>query len=672
MKQSVESSRRSTWHRFFVLPINFIFMEIIIRIVSGAGFWDTGLIFSVLLSASVGFIFTVLCSLYSEKANRRLLLGIQCALSIWYCVQIIYRSFFGRFLIIYSLFVGGADQIIASGLVQNTLGAILSCWWTFPVLALPVVHIWLYTRRFTIDKINIKGCLWRLAAGFSAFGLLIGIGYLVPSVREVQRDVFNKEASVKTFGLFRAELMDIRCNILKIGGKGKLEIVPTDAPVDTPKEPEYKPQVMDIDFAALAQSETDEDIQNLHHYFANETPSYQNEYTGMFEGYNLIQITAEGFSPYAIDKEITPTLYKMYSGGFQFTNFYTPLWEVSTFDGEYCATTGLIPKSGVWSYYLAGEEQVLLPFTMPQQFRHDGLEKVRAYHNHTYSYYHRDISHKNIGFIYKGIGNGLEESVNGKLWPESDVEMLKATTAEYLNEGRFMTYYMTVSGHLEYNFDGNAMASRHKEEVSALPYSEAVRAYYACNLELDLAMEHLLAELEKAGVADKTLIVITPDHYPYGLEDKSSDNPYHYFDEIAGHSIDPNFELYKSCLLIYSPSMTEPVVVDKYCSSLDVIPTLNNLLGFEYDSRLLMGRDILSTADPLVLFMDRSFITDKGKYNATTGVFECFAGQTLQNEQEYVDKMKKIVSNKFKVSASMLDNDYYRTVISREHYLPEN
>lgn len=671
MKPINEQNRSNKWHRFLVLPVNLIFMEMIIRIVSGTRFWNVGLIFSLLFSVVIGGIFTLLCSFFEEKVNRRLLFGVQCALSVWYVVQIIYRSFFGRFLIIYSLFVGGADQIIASGLVENTLGAILNCWWSFLVLALPIVHTYLYTRRFRIGKIGWKGCLWRLGAGLCSFALIVGIGYLVPSVYAVQTDVFNKENSVKTFGLFRAELMDVRCNVLRLGGKGKIEIVPTDTPTEEiPPKPEYKPQVMDVDFDALAQSETDKELQELHLYFANETPTYQNEYTGMFEGYNLIQITAEGFSPYAIDKELTPTLYKMQTEGFNFTNFYTPLWEVSTFDGEYCATTGLIPKSGVWSYYQAGKEQMLLPFTMPQQFLHSGLTKVRAYHNHTYSYYHRDISHENLGFIYKGIGNGLEQSVNGRLWPESDLEMLQGTTAEYLDGERFMTYYMTVSGHLEYNFDGNAMASRHYDKVQGLPYSEAVRAYYACNLELDLAMEHLLSELEKAGVADKTLIVITPDHYPYGLEDKTKENPYLYFDEIAGHSIEQNFELYKSSLLIYSPSMKAPVTVDKYCSSLDIIPTLNNLLGFEYDSRLLMGRDIFSTAEPLVIFLNRSFITDKGAYNAETKEFISF-GAPLENEAEYVERMKKVVSNKFKVSAAMLESDYYRTVIDREHYFSE-
>ncbi len=665
MKQLLE--RRTAWHRFFVLPINLIFMEIIIRVLSGATFFGWGLAPTLLFSVVLGGILTVLCSFFGEKVNRRMLIGVQCALSVWYCVQIIYQSFFGRFMIIYSIFAGGADQVIASGLVTNTLGAIANCWWAFLVLALPILHIWLYTRRFEIARLRWTGGLWRLAAGLASFWLIVAAGFLVPALREVQTDVFNKEVSVKTFGLLRAELMDIRCNVFGIGGKGKIEIVPAVTPVEpVPEQPEYKPQVMDIDFAALAETETDRELAQLHSYFANEQPSFENEYTGMFEGYNLIQITAEGFSPYAIHPEITPTLYKMQTEGFNFTNFYTPLWEVSTFDGEYTATTGLIPKSGVWSYYQAGQEQVLLPFTMPQQYLHSGMEKVRAYHNHTYSYYHRDVSHTNLGYIYKGIGNGLEQVVNAKRWPESDVEMIEGTVGEYLDGTPFMTYYMTVSGHMEYGFDDNSMCALHKNEVEGLPYSDTVRAYYACNIELDLAMEKLLLALEQAGVADKTLIIITPDHYPYGLEDSTEENPYLYIDELAGHRVETNFELYKSCLILYSPSMEKPVTVDKYCSSLDIIPTLNNLLGFEYDSRLLMGRDILSESEPLVIFLNRSWITDQGRYNAETDVFEAFV--PITDEEAYVERMKTTVSNKFKVSAAMLDNDYFRAVTDREHY----
>ena len=100
-------------------------------------------------------------------------------------------------------------------------------------------------------------------------------------------------------------------------------------------------------------------------------------------------------------------------------------------------------------------------------------------------------------------------------------------------------------------------------------------------------MEYLLDQLDKAGIADKTLIAISADHYPYGLEDNE-------IDDLAGHVVEKNFELYKSPFILYTKGM-EPVTIDKPCSSLDIIPTLSNLLGLEYDSRLLMGKDIFQT-----------------------------------------------------------------------------
>lgn len=664
---------KQMWHRWLVLPLNIIFMELIIRIVAGVRFFDVELIAVLLNSIAFGGIITALCSFYSSKVGSRLLLGVQIGLSVWYCVQIVYHSFFGKFLIFYSIFAGGTNQIIASGLVQNTLGAIADCWWAFFVMAAPAVGMGLYLKKYPLPQLGVKGSLWRAMLGIVTYLLIIALGCCIPSLREVQQDAYNKERSVKSFGLLRAELMDIRCNILGLGGTGELEIVEVGAQPSSEQEeePQYADNVMNIDFEALAAAETDEVIRGLHEYFANERPSAQNEYTGMFEGYNLIQITAEGFSHYAIDEYITPTLYKMQTEGFNFTNFYTPIWEVSTFDGEYCATTGLIPKSGVWSYYQAGEEQVLLPFTMPQQFLNDGLETVRAYHNHTYSYYHRDVSHPNLGFIYEGLGNGLEDVVNGNRWPESDVEMIEGTVADYLTGQRFMTYYMTVSGHLEYGFNDNSIAYKNQAAVTDLPYSDTVRAYYACNIELDRAMEKLLTALQEAGMADNTVIVITPDHYPYGLEQREQENPYLYFDELAGHSIDTAFELYKSCLIVYSPSMERGITIDKLCSSVDIIPTLNNLFGFEYDSRLLIGRDILSDSDPLVIFLNRSWITEKGSYNAETEEFTLFEGQTVEDEEAYIETVKTVVSNKFKVSAQILDNDYYSLVVDREHHYSE-
>ena len=121
-------------------------------------------------------------------------------------------------------------------------------------------------------------------------------------------------------------------------------------PVPETKPVEYGDNVLEIDFTALAAAETNATLKNMHEYFAAQTPTKKNEMTGIFQGCNLVMMTCEGFSQYVVDPVRTPTLYKMMTKGINFTNFYTPIWSVSTSDGEYVACQGLIPKSGVWSF----------------------------------------------------------------------------------------------------------------------------------------------------------------------------------------------------------------------------------------------------------------------------------------------------------------------------------
>ena len=206
---------------------------------------------------------------------------------------------------------------------------------------------------------------------------------------------------------------------------------------------------------------------------------------------------------------------------------------------------------------------------------------------------------------------------------------------------------------MKYNYESNSMARRHWSQVSDLGYSEAVTAYLACQMELELAMESLVNQLEEAGKLDDTVIVLSADHYPYGLTDEE-------YSELLGHEVDPVFEIYKNTLILWSADIDEPVHVDKFCSSLDVMPTLANLFGLEYDSRLIMGRDILSDEPGLVIFSNYSFITDKGRYDSTTDTFQMWDGS--EPDPEYVAERLSEVQNRVAYSASILDNDYYRVV----------
>lgn len=655
---------------FTIFPISIILMELVLKLCTVNTFFDLGLLFMPLFSVSAGLFVGLICSLFKEKINNFVAKIFLFLLALIFSVQTVYHWCFDKYLILYSVGAGGTGQIIEEGIIDKTISTIEAC--ILPILfyfAVAVIGCILITKKRVVF---LKRTTLKTLMGFAAnliyrFSIIL-LAIIIPTSGEIYSQTFDPNLTVGFFGLMTTESMDLRYNILGVGRSSKivsgsksdtLESSSQNSSSKTVSVNSNKSQVMNFDFKSLAANETDTEVKELHDFFSTRTPTNKNEYTGKYSGYNLIYITAEGFSPYAIDKELTPTLYKMYNKGYKFTNFYTPIWGVSTSDGEYVNCTGLIPKSGVWSFYRSGAQKNNMYFTMGRQFLNSGTQKVYAYHNHTYSYYHRDVSHPNMGYTYKGYGNGLENSLT-KSWPESDLEMIEATADEYITSNSpFHAYYMTVSGHMDYTFTGNAIARKNRKYVESLNTSETVKAYYACNIELDRAMKLLLDKLEAAGVAEKTLIVISPDHYPYGLEDKESENKYHYIEELAGHSIETNFELYKSVLLMYCPEMTESVTVDKYCSSLDILPTLSNLFGFEYDSRLLMGKDIFSDSEQLVVFSNRSFITNKGMYNSQTRKFTSFDGSELNVSEEYLLKIKKEVNNMFVASAGILDCDYY-------------
>ena len=200
------------------------------------------------------------------------------------------------------------------------------------------------------------------------------------------------------------------------------------------------------------------------------------------------------------------------------------------------------------------------------------------------------------------------------------------------------------------------MSARHYDAVRDLPYSEPVKCYLACQLELELAMTRLVNQLEAAGKLDDTVIALSADHYPYGLTDEE-------YSELLGHPVDPVFEIYKNTFILWNSELEGTSVrVDKYCSSLDVMPTLSNLFGLDYDSRLIMGTDILSNRDPLVIFANYSFINEAGYYNSAADLFTRWDGR--EPDLEKVAEMVAEVQNRVAYSAAILDYDYYRLALN--------
>lgn len=425
------------------------------------------------------------------------------------------------------------------------------------------------------------------------------------------------------------------------------------------QEPDTSPNAWAINMEQLAaMSQGNKETKWLAEYLAGLTPTNRNEYTGMFKGYNLIFLTAEGFSTYAVREDLTPTLYKMLHSSFVFNNYYVPLWQTSTSDGEYVNCTGLIPD-GQRSMKKSAANN--MAYTLPRFFATEGVYSW-GYHDHNLSYYDRHLTHPNLGYDFKAskLGDLSEEEwgdhifvmENPGAWPASDYDMMVGTIPEYINADRFHVYYMTVSGHVNYSFTGNRMARKNKDAVMGLDMTENAQAYIACHIEVDKALQYLLEQLELAGKLENTVICLSADHYPYGMTQEQ-------YNELAGKDLSGDLDIYRNSLILWNAGMEEPVVVDKACCSVDVLPTLLNLFGFDFDSRMYAGRDIFSDEEGLVICNDKSFVSDTVAYNRKLKTTTWLKDLSPEEQEAYMAAKQLDVKNRYLFSAYILRNNYY-------------
>jgi lipoteichoic acid synthase len=229
----------------------------------------------------------------------------------------------------------------------------------------------------------------------------------------------------------------------------------------------------------------------------------------------------------------------------------------------------------------------------------------------------------------------------------------------YVDKQPFSIYYMTVSGHCLYSTGGNNMSRKNIDKVAHLDASDTVKAYMAANLELEFGMASLVRQLEEAGIADDTVVVISSDHYPYGLENSATwKNSVNYLRELYGVDKVDNFVRDSNALIIWSGCLEDmDLRIDAPVCSIDILPTLSNLFGVTYDSRLSIGRDVLGSEEAISLWPDYSWVTEMGSYNASNRKFTPAEG--VEVPEGYVDRMVSIVTNKVKFSRMVQTTKFF-------------
>ena len=608
----------------------------------------------ILFSIPIAIVLNLITSVFKPKVNKIITYIITIALIIIFGAQIVYYSMYEAIISFFSMMHGGQ----VTEFMEVIIDVVLRNWYGILLFIIPLIILIILSKKkvITFEKNSIKQIAIKITSVLIIQLIaLLCVNFIntddMYSNKNLYYNIHVPKVTANRMGLLTTMRLDLQRFIF--GFEEKLSVQTNAIPKEEEKD-SYN--ITYIDFDKLIKNEEDNTIKEMHKYFSSQEASKKNKYTGMFKDKNLIVLVGESFSSLAIREDLTPNLYKLYKEGFQFDNFYTPIFPVSTADGEYITDTSLIPKEGVWSFLrVAGN---YMPYSYANVFEKQGYSS-NAYHNHTATYYERDKYIETMGYnSYLAVGTGLEDRMDTSNWPNSDYEMVKTTVNDYINNEKFMAYYMTVSGHMNYTKIGNMMVYRNWDQVKDLPYSNKAKGYLAANIELDKAVGELLSRLEQAGKLEDTVIVISGDHYPYGL---TLDE----INELSTFERDDKFEKFRMPFLIWSGSMKGPIKVEKIGSSLDVLPTVLNLFGEEFDSRLLMGRDILSDSDPIVIFSDRSFITDKGRYNSLTEQFTPNEGVTI--EEGYVDKINTIIYKKYQMSRLILENDYYKHVFRTEN-----
>jgi len=713
---------------FIYFAVTLFLSESIFRISAFGSFEGLTPFFYGFVLAAAG-AFALICCLFRKRAARVCAYVLTVIIFVFYAVNLIYQHIFLSFLSVTQYSMGG-DAI--STYSTETLIGTSECWYFLLALLMPLIGLIVIGKREKADAKRAgkavkkepevpaeENTASRTArhrakrrpdrgpafAGHSLRTMLLwtvlvvalqtGTVLALPlagtgsySPYDIYHDTFVLSMSQKDFGMLTSTRLELKGLFFGTGtGKLVAELPPEEPPVepapvqtaatggavDVPAPVVYEPNVLDIDFAALSGSTDDERLKALDAYFAGRIPTKKNEYTGMFKDYNVVVLLCESYSPYLLDAERTPMLYKMAHEGFVFKDYFGTI-DDNTSNSEYTLITGLLPDTSLlgkgWDKFYdfnscTSSKENLLPFCLGNVLKADGVRSL-GFHYYWGNYYGRNKTHANFGYDMSFMGAGLSRTDD---WPTSDLEMVKQAVPMILQPdengeiSRFGAYFLTFSGHMYYRFDSNRIARINKEVSDGLDMSSPARAYVSCNQELEKAVEYMVDEFDKAGVLDNTVFVVLPDHYPYAL----GLGP---LSELAGKdlqadSFEKEFNQYKGVLMIWSPSMEGPIEVNTTCCELDILPTMLNLLGYDYDSRLLMGTDIFSDSEHVAILADRSFVTDKVYFNANDGTSRPREGGA-EPEQSYIDRITAIVKNKFTVSTEVLYTDYYRHVFSND------
>lgn len=458
----------------------------------------------------------------------------------------------------------------------------------------------------------------------------------------------NSNLAVSQFGVNVYFWADIRSIIFKTD-VNEINYVVSNNKDSKNEVTDYTRKIDDTAWNEVIDNENDSTKNTLNNYFINREVTPKNEYTGIFEGKNLIVILMESVNMMAINEEDFPTLYKLYNEGISFRNNYSPRNNCSTGNNEFTSMTSLftINNTCTANTYMRNSYFEAI-FNM---YKNTGYN-TSSYHGYTQKYYYRATIHPNMGSEkYYGVEDlGIKYSLTYGEW-SSDVDFVKASVPHFIDQDKFMVYMTSVTTHQTYN-----VHSEYGDMYMSLwddkGYSDMTKRYLSKMKYLDMALEELLKELEDAGKLDDTVIALFADHYPYGLTNKQ-------INSVLDYDVNVNKEVDRTPMMIYN-SKIKGQKIEKYTTMIDLLPTLLNLFNIDYDPRLYLGHDVFSDYDDMAIFADGSWQDEIGYYNAVSGKFVESNSENKTHTNEEIMEINNSIQTKQKMSALAIKNNYFK------------
>jgi len=399
---------------------------------------------------------------------------------------------------------------------------------------------------------------------------------------------------------------------------------------------EYTARGFYMTFLKSKQTVNEQDIAFLKEEYSKENDKKKNRYTGKQKGNNLIIVQLEGVDSWLINKNDTPTLYNMMRNSINFTNHYSYYnGGGSTFNSEFAVNTGFItPLSYTQNAYTFNKNS--FPYSLAHLFKNEGYS-VNAFHMNTKEFYSRGTNYKNWGYDnYYGLVD-LGTYKDNSYYLDRELILNEDFNEKMFSDKPFVDYIITYTNHMPFSSEkGNCkmlldLDSEENENVSYDLNEEDCARRQA--KETDYMMELLLNELKTRNLYNNTTIVVLTDHYLYTLSDKT---------------ILDKYKNTSNNLINYTPFFIwnngkDKKTVKTVTSQLNVLPTILNLFGIDYNPVNYIGSDALdNNYQKIVFFSDYSWYD--GNVYVDGGIVtnkRYISDEALDNKNYYVNYLIK-------------------------------